>query len=311
MKIIRTLLLLLTPLCGYSQDLSGIWEGEFRTDLAPNNIRTFFMHMEILHTGRDIRAVFFTSQPDDIAHPGVMYRISGRFSTKKGQLKFPLTLYRDRIIQNSISRGVAEVFVGFNAWYLEKDGVQLLYGTWIPNQGSPRGDGAGGVFWLRRATDSISPYAISHLQQRTKPAKKKKIKPLPPDTITVTASKNEDAIAKTYTQRRQNITDTITVPLEDVRIELYDNAEIDGDSVTVYINDRPVLVQRSLGTNPIVTNVQLMKGKEYKVSLFADNLGAIPPNTALMVIISGSLRKYVFLSADYGTNAGVVLRLMD
>jgi hypothetical protein len=308
-KIPPFLLLLLFHSGGFCQDLTGIWEGEFRTDLAPNNIRTFFMHMEILQTGRDVRAVFFNSQPYDIAHPGVMYRISGRFSTKKGLLMFPLTLYRDRIIQNSISRGVAEVFIGFNAWYMEKDSMQLLYGIWIPGQYSPRSDGAGGAFWLRRATDTISAFTAGQLQQPVKKIKKVNKALLPADTAAL--YKKDVANVKTYASRQQSIADTIAVPSENVRIELFDNAEIDGDSVSIYLDDKPVLLQQLLSTQPIVKDLVLTKGKTHKISVFADNMGAIPPNTALMVIIAGSFRKYLFLSADYNTNAGVLLKLMD
>jgi hypothetical protein len=305
MKKIQSLLLLLFISCtSFCQDLSGIWEGEFSTDLVPPKRRTFFMHIEIQQTGSEVRAVFFNSPQHDIVHPGVMYRISGRYSKKK-EWMFPITLYREGIINNNIDR-VAEVFIGLNAWYLQNDTVQVLYGTWIPNQRSPRPDGAGGVFWVRKAVDTISQYAISQLQQKIKKGSKKK---LPADVLPqpVTAA----AIVKNYSQRKEVITDTILVPSENVRIELYDNAETDGDSVSIYLDDRPVLLQQLLSTKPIVTNLLVTKGKQHKISLFADNLGTIPPNTALMVIIAGSLRKYVFLSADYNANAAVVFRLME
>jgi hypothetical protein len=218
---------------------------------------------------------------------------------------FPITLYRDGIIKNNIDR-VAEVFIGLNVWYLQNDTVQVLYGTWIPNQRSPRPDGAGGVFWVRKASDTISQYAISQLQQKIKKSTKKK---LPVDTVMqhITAG----AIVKNYNHRKEMIADTILVPSENVRIELYDNAEADGDSVSIYDDNKPVLLKQLLSTKPIVTNLTLTKGKQHKISLFADNMGTIPPNTALMVIIAGSFRKYVFLSADYNANAVVVLRLME
>jgi hypothetical protein len=303
-KIQPLLLLLLISYSSLCQDLSGIWEGEFSTDIKAYNRRTFFMHMEIQQTGRDVRAIFFNSLQQDIAHPGVMYRISGRFG-KRGKDMFPLTLARDGIIKNNIA-GVAEVFIGLNARYFQNDTMQILYGTWIPNQGSPRSDGAGGVFWVRKASDTISQYAISQLQKKIKKSIKKK---LPVDTLPQIPA--DGAIVKNYSQRKELIADTILVPSENVRIELYDNAETDGDSVSIYVDDRPVLIQQLLSAKPIVTNVELTKGKQHKISLFADNMGTIPPNTALMVIIAGSLRKYVFLSADYNTNASVVLGLMD
>jgi hypothetical protein len=59
MKKIQTLLLLLFISCSsFCQELSGIWEGEFSTDLVPPKRRTFFMHIEIQQTGSDVRAIF-------------------------------------------------------------------------------------------------------------------------------------------------------------------------------------------------------------------------------------------------------------
>ncbi len=305
MKRIRPLLLLFfIPLSSFCQDLSGIWEGEFSTDLVPPKRRTFFMHIEIQQTGSDVRAIFFNAPQHDIVHPGVMYRISGQLGKKQAWM-YPITLYRDGIIKNNIDR-MAEVFIGLNAWHLQNDTVQVLYGTWIPSQRSPRSDGAGGVFWVRKASDTISQYAISQLQKKIKKSTKKKL----PD-YTLPQSITAGVIAKNYSQREDIIADTILVPSENVSIELYDNAETDGDSVSVYVDNRPVLLQKLLSAKPIIANLRLTKGKQYKISLFADNMGKIPPNTALMVIIAGSFRKYVFLSADYNTNAGVVLRLMD
>jgi hypothetical protein len=254
MKKIQFLLLLLFISCSsFCQDLSGIWEGEFSTDLVPPQRRTFFMHMEIQQAGRDVRAIFFNSQQHEIVHPGVMYRISGRYNKKK-EWMFPITLYRDGIIRNNIDR-VADVFIGLNIWHLQNDTVQVLYGTWIPNQRSPRPDGAGGVFWVRKASDTISQYAISQLKQKIKKNTKKK---LPVDTAMqhITAG----TIVKNYSQRKEMIADTILVPSENVRIELYDNAETDGDSVSIYADDKPVLLQQLLSAKPIITNLLITKG---------------------------------------------------
>jgi hypothetical protein len=277
-RILPLLLLLFIPFSSFCQNLSGIWEGEFSTDLVPPQRRTFFMHLEIQQTGSDVRAIFFNSPQQDITQPGVMYRISGRFG-KKGKNMFPITLTRDGIIKNNIAGG-AEAFIGLNAWYLQNDTIQVLYGTWIPNQGSPRSDGAGGVFWVRKASDTISDYAISQLQQKIKKGIKNQLPGYAlPQSITA------GIIAKNYSQREDIIADTILVPSENVSIELYDNAETDGDSVSIYADDKPVLLQQLLSAKPIITNVALTKGKQHKISLFADNMGKIPPNTALMIII--------------------------
>jgi hypothetical protein len=304
MKTVLTLLLFLFSFCVFGQDVSGTWEGEFSSDLVFPLRRSFFMHMEIQQSGREVRAVFFNAPLHDITHPGVMYRVSGRYDKKKKRL-FPLNLYRDGIIQNNIG-GVAEAFISLTTWWLKNDTAQLLYGTWEPSQRSPRSDGAGGVFWLRKVDDTISAYAARMLLQKGKKVQKNIH---PADTVLPNIPRSN--MVKNYSQRQQHIYDTVTVPSENVFIELYDNAETDGDSISVYVDDKPILVQQQLSTKPIIANITLAPGRNHTISLFAHNLGAIPPNTALMVISSGSLRKYIFLSADYDANAAVVLQLKE
>jgi hypothetical protein len=45
-----------------------------------------------------------------------------------------------------------------------------------------------------------------------------------------------------------------------------------------------------------------------EISMFAENLGRIPPNTALMVITDGKNRYEVFMSSSLTENATVQLR---
>ena len=45
-----------------------------------------------------------------------------------------------------------------------------------------------------------------------------------------------------------------------------------------------------------------------KLTLVADNLGSIPPNTGLLIIQDGNERYQIRFSADLQTNASVILR---
>jgi hypothetical protein len=48
--------------------------------------------------------------------------------------------------------------------------------------------------------------------------------------------------------------------------------------------------------------------KENELTMFADNLGSIPPNTALMLIYDGKKRYEVRLSSSLEKNATVRIR---
>jgi putative heme iron utilization protein len=45
-----------------------------------------------------------------------------------------------------------------------------------------------------------------------------------------------------------------------------------------------------------------------EISMYAENLGKYPPNTALMVITDGAKRKEIFLSSSLTQNSSVILK---
>jgi len=90
-----------------------------------------------------------------------------------------------------------------------------------------------------------------------------------------------------------------------IKVELYDDGEIDNDVVSVYFNKNLIVDKKSLTDKPHTINLELVPGKSNELVLYADNLGNIPPNTALMIITDGTSRYEVRLSADLKTNASV------
>jgi N-acetylmuramoyl-L-alanine amidase len=90
-----------------------------------------------------------------------------------------------------------------------------------------------------------------------------------------------------------------------IRVELFDDGDIDNDIVSVYFNRKLVVDNKSLTVNGYVFNLDLVEGKTNELVLYADNLGTIPPNTALMVITDGVARYEVRLAADLKNNASV------
>jgi hypothetical protein len=90
---------------------------------------------------------------------------------------------------------------------------------------------------------------------------------------------------------------------------LFDDGEIDNDIVSVYFNNELVVDTKSLTDNAFAFNLNLVPGKTNELVLYADNLGSIPPNTALMVITDGVSRYEIRLSADLKNNASIRFEL--
>ncbi|MEO6540012.1 MAG: hypothetical protein ABIN74_03430, partial [Ferruginibacter sp.] len=89
--------------------------------------------------------------------------------------------------------------------------------------------------------------------------------------------------------------------------KVYDNALIDGDTVSIFYNDKLLLTHKLLSEKAIEINLELdEKQTHHEIVLFAENLGSIPPNTALVVITAGEKRYELFASASLEENAVLV-----
>jgi hypothetical protein len=116
---------------------------------------------------------------------------------------------------------------------------------------------------------------------------------------------NED-----FKKRKQIITKQIEVSSDSVRLSFYDNAEVDGDSISVFFNGKLILTHQELTERAFNVYIQLDSSLDInEVSMFAENLGKYPPNTALMVISDGDKRYETFLSSDFKGNATIRLKL--
>ncbi|MEJ8843106.1 insulinase family protein [Lacibacter sp. H375] len=112
-------------------------------------------------------------------------------------------------------------------------------------------------------------------------------------------------------ERDNNVIQTIEIDKPEIKIELFDNGEIDGDSVTVYFNSYPVLSKKQLTDKVTTLNVKALKGRKNNLVMFAENLGKTPPNTALMRITAGGKVYNVTVESDKKKNGTIVFKWKD
>ena len=99
---------------------------------------------------------------------------------------------------------------------------------------------------------------------------------------------------------------------DSIKVDIYDNGEIDNDTVSVYINNRQVIRRQMISAKPITFYISLSEANHFdKIKLVAENLGNIPPNTALMIITTEKKKYNVFLSSNYEKNAVVEFFLKE
>lgn len=227
-------------------------------------------------------------------------------------------------------------------YYDNKPQPKIIKGQWIPASNSLDNDCGYGVTWLSwRPVENIS-HGLhrSKVTQHTTakvpvlhaaPAGKKnefnqkhkadmaanaattrteKHKPLPnsfevqrfetiPEEIRSVGLKDD-----AYKKRNLHLQKTIRVKSDFVTLSIYDNGEIDGDSISVYFNGQQILNNKKLTDKPIQLHLPITSDvKENELVLFAENLGSIPPNTAIMIVADGDKRYEVRVSCDLQRNA--------
>ena len=91
----------------------------------------------------------------------------------------------------------------------------------------------------------------------------------------------------------------IKVDTGTIRLDFYDNAQIDGDSITVLVDKQVVLTHQRLSAKPLTTYVRVdLDNTFHEIEMVAENLGSIPPNTAILIITAGKDRHMLSLSSS-------------
>lgn len=95
----------------------------------------------------------------------------------------------------------------------------------------------------------------------------------------------------------------------ELQIDLYDNGEIDGDTVSVYHNNKLVVSGARLSQAPIRLRIRVdAANPHHELVMVAHNLGTIPPNTSLMIVTVGEKRYQVNIASSEQKNAKVVFQ---
>ncbi len=109
--------------------------------------------------------------------------------------------------------------------------------------------------------------------------------------------------------RENALMKSLTVNSPEVIIKLYDNGEIDGDTISVYLDKKLVLSNKLLTTNPLIIKIKMdSENPDHELIMVAENLGRIPPNTSLMIVEAGDQRFDVRITSTEQKNALVRFR---
>lgn len=325
--ILYSLLLLATRLP--AQNLTGTWEGDLFNDQ--------FLQLNILQTGNKIcgytndhvkadtnsfcKAFFegyFDTKKNRLVINGkyflknsgshILMHLKLKLKSKKGidileNPPFMMIRYRE---YRSLSGIVVEPYIDYDSSeyvYLKKVSDQpreineLMQDCIAADR---KKDDTGYVRINPKPVDSVPP-----LVQIPLPEKKQDSLP---QVVKIEPGKADSISVPTPPTQRKNVEQShITVDVKHITLKVYDNAIMDGDTVCILYNGKMLLAHQLLSEKGIELNIELdEEHPRHEITLFAENLGSIPPNTALVVVTAGKKRYELFASASLETNAVLV-----
>jgi hypothetical protein len=112
-----------------------------------------------------------------------------------------------------------------------------------------------------------------------------------------------------FKERETVVIQELEIESDSFVVQLYDNGEIDGDRISVFYNKQLILANEKLTHKSIKLNLVIDPLKaENEISMFAENLGLIPPNTALMIIDDGRKKYETRITSSLQKNATIRIK---
>lgn len=112
-----------------------------------------------------------------------------------------------------------------------------------------------------------------------------------PEEKLITPSVPEPTIIDMFNERKKVLVSEIPVTGDSILLRFYDNAEIDGDSISLFLNGKMMFQHVLLKAEPLEMWLNIKElGPENELTMVAENLGSIPPNTSLMITYCNGIR---------------------
>lgn len=335
-------LLLLTSFSSSAQNLTGIWRGYFFTDDG----QQYRFETQIEQKNNVLSGVTYSYQDKKFygkcTMTGNFSKKSGNALIQEIKtIEVRMSLNSSACIQKCLltyaRSGKEEFLEGTFTSIIEKTDTL---------RGIKRGDDCGGGRMILRKVASSDFYVEPFLRKRTPVNDEPLVKTNPPgktNTTTkppvkppLTTPKNEDnnnlvkqkvdsvkkadvnqpdtkkelrvatKIPEQLKTRENSLIRTLIITSETVVVKLYDNGQIDNDTISVYLDNELVLSKKKLTAAPLTIQLKMDESNdEHELVMVAENLGEIPPNTSLMVVTAGDQRFEVRITSTEQKNAMV------
>ena len=107
-----------------------------------------------------------------------------------------------------------------------------------------------------------------------------------------------------FKTRTRELVQEIPLAGDTLELKFYDNAEIDGDSIAVFLNDEMLAEHIRLSDTAFIIRLPVATLQQTnELVMVAENLGSIPPNTSLMIAMVNGRRYEARLASTENSSA--------
>ena len=302
----RLLILLLFPIKLFSQDISGVWTGTLFND----TLKAFIPYEIVISEFKGklsgySHTTFFI---DGIPNIGVKALKINR-NKDKIFLEDNGLLYSDYSVRPA--KGVRQYSV---LTLTGHDSLMVLSGGWMTNKTKLYSSATGRIIVQKRGNmeeTKIVPQLVKLdlIKTLSFVAQPKVRVPFSKVPITRGASSLNVFPASDIKSRKIETIETVYFNSDSLVLSLYDNGEVDGDTVTVLMNGSVIWPRQGLTEKAINKTIYIPNNLDsIQLIMYAENLGSIPPNTGLLVVRDGGKDYEIRFSGDLKKNAAIVLR---
>lgn len=116
------------------------------------------------------------------------------------------------------------------------------------------------------------------------------------------------SIEEKFMAREKQFIKEIPISGDSLELRFYDNAEIDGDSISLFLNNKLLFQHIRLLATPYTIRLALQDLPDSsELVMVAENLGTIPPNTSYMIAMINGERHDAYLASSEGSSAMIRL----
>lgn len=337
-----TVLMLVLTVNGYSQNISGIWRGSFQSEGSILGMADRYkFEVQLIQNDQNFSGITY-SYLTTVFYGKATMKGTINPATRK------VLIEETKLVEVRMSNGTDACLMTLFLQYSKTGNEEYLQGTYSSSNIKDSLYCGKGTVILKKVKESDfykEPF-LEEYEKNKKATTPTPNKPAPKPAIVKPIAPKKDSIVKkeepveelkikiepepkeeikekevppapkvlppapaVLKNRTNELVKTFVTNAKKVTLKIYDNGVIDNDTISVYHNNRLVISNQRLTDKAITLTIDLSQQDDlHEIIMVAENLGEIPPNTAMMIVEYGGKRHEVHLTSTEQKNAKIVFR---